>query len=410
MKGGKNPTPTSHKGLLVLSEPGLHRVERGLYLKVGTEGGKSWVFRYRIAGRLRSMGLGAFPDTKLTDARDRLTDARKLLSMSVDPIAERRERRAKLAQKSSNVTFRDAAEECVARLADEWRNAKHGTQWINTLDTYVYPYIGTMAAPAVTRTDVLACLSPIWTEKPETASRVRQRIERVLSYWAAKNHVRDYDNPARWRAGLDALLPKPTKVRKVQHHKALPYQQTHEFMTALRKREDTDARALEFLILTATRTNETRLAQWSEFDLKAGVWIVPGERMKSGREFRVPLSKRALEILKAQKGRHDTWVFPGAKLGRPVNQNAMLNVLKDLGYKVTAHGFRSTIRDWIAETTDAGREVGEMVLGHAVGDKTEEAYRRGDLFQKRAALMEKWATYCAKKPASVTPLNSEAVS
>jgi integrase len=398
---------TDHKSLVGLAKEGLHRVDRGLYLKVGTEGGKSWVFRYRVGGRLRGMGLGSFPETKLTEARDKLTSARKLLSLAVDPIEERRDRRAKLAAKSSEITFKQAAEECIGARASGWRNGKHSTQWTNTLDTYAYPFIGKMPAGKVTRSDVLAVLNPIWSSKPETASRVRQRVESVLSYWAAKNHVTGYDNPARWRAGLDSILPKPTKVRKVEHHAALPYTGMYEFMTKLRAREGSEARALEFAILTATRTTETRLAQWSEIDLKAATWTVPGSRMKHGRDFEIPLSKRAVEILKGQHGLDGQWVFPGTKAGSPINQNALLNTIKDLGYDVTAHGFRSTIRDWIAETTNAGHEVAEMVLGHAIGDKTEAAYRRGDLLQKRAALMEKWAAYCAKKPASVTAIHGQ---
>lgn len=399
---------TDHKSLLGLAKKGLYRVDRGLYFKVGTDngGGKSWVFRYRVGGRLRAMGLGGFPDTKLSDARNKLTDARKLLNAAVDPIDERAERRAKLAAKTAEHTFKQAAEECIDARAAGWRNAKHSTQWTNTLETYAYPYIGTMPARKVTRSDVLAVLNPIWSEKPETASRVRQRVEAVLTYWAAKNHVNGYDNPARWRAGLDQILPKPTKVKAVEHHAALPFADVYEFMQKLRTRASSDARALEFAILTATRTTETRLAQWSEFNLKSATWRIPGARMKHGRDFDVPLSKRAVEILKAQHGLNDQWVFPGTKQGSPINQNALLDTIKDMGYDVTAHGFRSTIRDWIAETTNAGREVAEMVLGHAIGDETEAAYRRGDLLQKRAALMEKWAAYCAKKPASVTALHA----
>jgi integrase len=398
---------TDHKSLLRLAETGLHRVDRSLYLKVGTEGGKSWVFRYRVGGRLRGMGLGSFPDTKLSEARDALTSARKLLSLAVDPIEERRERRAKLAAKSSEMTFKQAAAECIAARAAGWRNAKHSTQWTNTLETYAYPYIGTMAAGKVMRSDVLACLNPIWADKPETASRVRQRIESVLAYWAATKHVHNYDNPARWRAGLDSILPKPTKVKAVEHHAALPFTGMYEFMQKLRARQGSEARALEFAILTATRTTETRLAQWSEFDLKAATWTIRKERMKHGREFEVPLSKRAVEILKGQQGLSDQWVFPGTKHGSPINQNALLDTIKDMKYQVTVHGFRSTLRDWIAETTNAGHEVAEMVLGHAIGDKTEAAYRRGDLLQKRAALMQRWADHCAKKPASVTALNAK---
>jgi integrase len=281
-----------------------------------------------------------------------------------------------------------------------WRNAKHAYQWEATLAQYAAPVIGALSVQAVDTSLVLKVLEPIWTTKTETAGRLRGRIETVLD-WAAVRGFRTGDNPARWRGHLDKLLPAPCKVRKVEHHAALPYAEVGAFMTDLRQREGVAARALEFAILNAARTGETLGAAWSEIDMGARLWTIAGHRMKGGREHRVPLSPAAMALLTLmQKLKIDDHIFPGMKAGRPMSNMAMLALLRRMGRgDLTAHGFRSSFRDWAAERTNFPSEVAEMALAHAVGDRVEAAYRRGDLFEKRRRLMTAWADFFTKKPA-----------
>jgi integrase len=386
-------------------KPGLYPDGNGVYLQVtlGADGAprKSWLFRFRMLGRReRRMGLGAFPDVSLQQARDNASSARKLCKDGIDPVEARKAGRAKaqLADARS-ITFNQCAKAYITAHRAGWRNIKHASQWTSTLETYASPVFGTLPVHAIDVGLVTKALEPIWSTKPETASRVRGRIEAVLD-WAKVRGYRAGENPARWRGHLDHLLPARTKVRKVEHHAALPYCEIGAFMPALRERDALAARALEFAILTAARTSEVINARWDEIDLRAKVWTVPAERMKSGREHRVPLSDAAVRILDRMQGvRENDHVFPGERR-EALSNMAFLMLLRRMGHaELTAHGFRSTFRTWAAECTNYPREVVEAALAHIVGDATEQAYQRGDMFEKRRRLMTTWAEYCAKPPA-----------
>jgi integrase len=340
------------------------------------------------------MGLGSLNTVTLAMAREAARKWRHVLLEGRDPIdqrnAELQQRRLEAAR---HVTFKECAEAYMTAHQAGWRNEKHRAQWSATLAAYAYPVIGELRVSAVDTAVVLKCLEPIWKRKPETANRLRGRIESVLN-WAAVRRLRSEDNPARWRGHLDKLLPAPGKVRAVKHHAAMPYADVPQFMTELRALQDSSARALELTILTALRTGEVINAGWSKIDIAAKVWTVPAERTKAGREHRVPLSKRAIEILDGLPRGH--YLFPGRD-GRPLSNMAMLKTLERMGYgDMTVHGFRSTFRDWAADTTSYPNHVVEMALAHAIGDKVEAAYRRGDLFVKRRRLMEEWAQYCGQ--------------
>jgi integrase len=370
----------------------------GLYLQVSEWGTKAWVFRYMVDGKSRTMGLGDLSTFTLKEARERARAQRQLIADGIDPLGEREKKKtaAKL-EAAKAISFEDAAEKYIKAHAPGWKNAKHSEQWRNTLATYAYPVFNGIPVSAIDTTLVLNVVEPIWTKKSETASRVRGRIEAVLD-WAAARGYRDGENPARWKGHLSKLLPAKTKVTKVRHQPALPYVELPEFMTALRPNGSVSAQALEFTILCATRTSETILATWSEFDLDAMIWTIPGERTKSGRLHRVPLSERAVELLKSIP--HETgskYVFPGARRGMPLSNMAMLELLRGMkGNGLTVHGFRSSFRDWCAEQTNFPREIAEAALGHVLSDKTEAAYQRGDLLEKRRKLMTAWSSYCGK--------------
>ena len=390
--------------------PGLYGDGGGLYLQIAPSGARSWIFRYQHAGRRRYMGLGGAATVTLAEARQKATEARKLLGEGKDPIGSARAQvAATAAEQAKTITFREAAERYIASHATGWRNAKHITQWQATLETYAFPVFGEVSVAAVDVAMVLRVLEPIWTGKTETARRVRGRIEAILD-WAAARDMRTGDNPARWRGLLMHLLPKRSLATAVRHHPALPYARMGEFLAALRLQQGTAARALEFLILTAARTSEATGARWSEIDTGAATWTVPPERIKAGREHRVPLSEPALAIIQAMaETRQGEFVFPGGRRGRPLSNMAMAGVLERMGWhEITVHGFRSSFRDWAAERTNHPREVAEMALAHAVGDKVEAAYRRGDLFDKRRCIMADWARHCAQvdKPAgaNVVPI------
>jgi integrase len=377
----------------------------GLYLQV-TPGAKdhcskSWLFRYASGNRKeRYMGLGSFDVVSLAEAREKAAECRKLRDQGKDPIETRSAQRATAAaERVKAMTFDQCAERYIAAHRAGWRNPKHAAQWQTTLATYVSPTFGPLPVHAVDVGLVIKVLEPIWSTKPETASRVRGRIEAVLD-WAAARGFRDADNPARWKGRLDKLLPRPSKVRAVQHHAALPYREIGAFTRLLRDRPATAARALEFAILTAARTGEVLRASWSEIDLKTKIWTVPANRMKSGREHRVPLSDAALAVLEQMNSlRQNDRIFPGDRR-ETLSDMALLMLLRRMNRSdLTAHGFRSTFRDWAAERTNFPSEVVEMALAHAVSDKVEAAYRRGDLFEKRRKLMDAWASYCARSEA-----------
>ncbi len=368
---------------------------------------KSWLFRYARFGKDTWLGLGPFPDVSLKAAREFARDERTKLRAGIDPLTDKRTRR-RSAQfvEASMKTFSDCADAYIDSHAPEWRNPKHTEQWRNTLANIAGPVFGHLPVNEVDTALVMRCLEPIWNTKTETASRLRGRIESVLS-WATVHGYRVGDNPARWRGHLKELLPSPNKVSGVTHHPALPYTEIGTFLAQLRKEEGVASRALEFTILAAARTIEVIGAHWSEFDLEAKTWTVPPERMKAKREHRVPLSSTANKLISGMEGYSKDYVFPGHKRGSHLSNGGMLAVLKRMERtEITVHGFRSTFRDWCAEMTAYPSEVAEMALAHTLRDKTEAAYRRGDLFDKRRKLMNEWARYCDKVQgkARVTPI------
>lgn len=375
----------------------------GLGLNVTQSGSKSWILRYQIGGVRRDLGLGGYPDVTLAQAKEAARAARAKIKQGIDPIEDAKAARSRLiASRASAMTFSQAATQYISTHEATWRNAKHAQQWRNTIESYANTVIGDVLVQDVKLPQILAVLEPIWRTKTETASRLRGRLESVLD-WSAARGLRPTDNPARWKGLLDKLLPAPGKIAKTDHHRALPYAELPAFMKTLATQDGIGARALEFTILTACRSGEVRGARWSEFDLDAAVWTIPADRMKAGKEHRVPLSDRALTIIKRQQ---DTsfcdYAFPSSReskastvQGTPLSDMTLAAVLKRMGVAAVPHGFRSTFRDWCAEQTDYPREVAEMALAHAIGNKVEAAYRRGDLFDKRKQLMQEWATYAS---------------
>jgi integrase len=378
--------------------PGMYADGGGLYLRVTHSGTKNWVFRFMLNGRPRWMGVGPLHTIGLAEARNRAAGFRLQRHDGIDPIERRRaERQGARLDAAKAVTLKECAATYTASHRPGWRNPKHAAQWEATLATYAEPVMGGLSVQAIDTALVLKVLEPIWTVKPETAGRVRGRIESILD-WAKARGYRAGENPARWRGHLDKLLPSRSKVQRVEHHAALPYAELPRFLVSLREQEGIAARALELAILTAARTGEVIGAQWGEMDLLGKTWTLPAVRMKAGREHRVPLSGPALAILQEmQAHRHadDAFVFPGARPGRPLSNMAFLMLLRRMGRAdLTAHGFRSSFRNWAAERTNFPAEVAEMALAHTVSDKTVAAYNRSDLFERRRRLMAAWATFC----------------
>jgi integrase len=380
----------------------------GLYMQV-KDGSRTWVFRFQIAGRRRTMGLGAITDMSIDQARRRARELRHLVREGVDPIDRRQAAGYAVVHA---ITFSQCAEAYIEAHRAGWRNPKHAAQWANTLSAYAYPAIGDLPVRAVDTALVMKCLTPIWTAKTETAARVRGRIETILDWAKASGH-RQGENPARWKGHLENLLPKNSHVRQTKHHAALPYTEINEFAADLRQYDGINARALEFAMLCGARTGEVIHMKWPEVDLAKRLWTVPAERMKMKKEHRVPLSDRAFAIIKEMAAiRTSDYVFPGKKPNRPLGDNALLQMIKRMGRKgaITTHGFRSTFSDWCAEQTHFPEEVRKMAIAHAVGDKVEAAYRRGDLFQKRRQLMDAWSNYIDRpaEDGTVVPLVREA--
>jgi integrase len=382
----KPPTITK-----LAQQRGRHHVGDGLYLVIKSNPGHgSWLFRYMRHDRAREMGLGPYPDCSLEGARKKLAAARALLhNDDVDPIDHRR------TEKQKAMTFGECMRQYIADHEAGWRNEKHRWQWTHALEQYVLPTLDRVPVSEVDTAAVRRVLAPIWHEIPETAKRLRGRIEKILD-WAKAMTLRSGDNPAAWRGNLQTLLPAKSR-RKVTHYPALPYANLPEFMTDLRRRTGVSARALEFAVLTAARTGEVLGAEWGEIDLKRRVWMVPAHRMKALRDHRVHLCDRAIEILgEMRKLGHEGFVFPGTKRDKPLSNMVMLQLLRRMGRgDLTVHGFRSTFRDWCAEQTTHPSEVAEMALAHTVGDKVEAAYRRGDMFDRRRQLADEWAAFCA---------------
>jgi integrase len=358
--------------------PGTHADGLGLYLNVGEAGTKSWVFRFQLDGRRHEMGLGSVHDVTLAEARQKARDARRLKLDGVDPLAAKRASRAATrAAQATAVTFSHCAEAYMVAKRSEWRSPVHARQWRQSLRDYVLPAIGAMSVQAIDTALVLRVLEPIWKDKTTTASRVRNRIELILDFAKARGY-RDGANPAAWRGHLENLLAKPTKVKRVEHYAALPYRDLPQFMSELRQLQGIGARALEFLVLTAARSMEVIASKTSEFD--DDIWTIPGDRMKAGREHRVPLSAPALALVDVVSGH--------------IPQKAMGVSLAKLRPGTTVHGFRSSFKTWASEATSFPNHVVEQALAHTIGSAVEAAYRRGDLLDKRRELMNAWATYC----------------
>lgn len=401
-------TDTAIRGALA---PGKYGDGGGLWLVVGPTGAKSWVFRFKIHGRERSMGLGPYPTVPLSKARTEAQRHTRARAEGQDPLKLREEERAQARlDAAQSKTFKEAATECIASRKSRWKNEKHGAQWDSTLETYVYPIIGDLPVGYVDRGYVLEVLEQVvpavvtadgrevyppgklWEARPDTAMRVRGRIELVLD-WATFRDYRKGDNPARWQGNLAFALQK---VNKATHHAALPYEKIAAFMQSLRGRDGMAPLALEFLILTAARTSEALGATWAEFDGALTVWTVPADRMKAKKEHRVPLSPPAQAVLaKAREAKRSEYVFPSYSAKRPMSNMALLATLHRMGRTdITVHGFRSTFRDWAAEKTTVPHDVAEMAIAHTVSDAVVAAYKRTDLFDRRRALMEAWADYC----------------
>jgi integrase len=383
-----------------LKAPGLYPDGAGLYLQVTSGNAKSWLLRYSLRGRPREMGLGSLRKVSLADARKKTAECHKLLEEHIDPIEHRTAARAKSAlANTKTVTFKEAADAYIAAHRAGWKNLKHAWQWPATLEAYAFPEIGKIAVSDIDTALVLKVLQPIWESKPETANRLRGRIEQVLDSAKALNQ-RSGENPARWKGNLSRLLPPRSKVRKIKHHAALPYGKMPAFLKALRTQKGSAARALEFTIMTAARTGEVLGARRQEINTSERMWTIPAERMKAGKEHRVPLSANALQLFNSTDAVDAAdFVFSGRQPGKPLSNMAMLTLLGRMGHgDLTVHGFRSTFRDWAAERTNFPNEVVEMALAHVIDDKTEAAYRRGELLDKRRKLMDAWANYCSSKP------------
>lgn len=379
----------------------------GLYLQVTSsreQFTRSWIFRYTSPTTLkrRELGLGSTRTRKLADARTLSAELRLTILNGLDPKDERdKERASAITQRANQTTFDEAVIQCMAAKSLEWKNIKHGQQWQNTLATYASPLLGKMPVDQITTELVHRVLQPIWIKKTETATRVRQRIEVVLDWCKARGYCNG-DNPARLKGALGELLPRSQKIKKVEHHPAIPYTQINEFVLALRKEGGSAPLALEFMLLTAARTGEVVAAKWDEVDFDSLVWTVPAERMKSSKEHRVPLSKRAVEILQAMMAaKQNEYIFPGHSVAKNshMSTGTCRIVMKrmDNFSQYTPHGLRSTFRDWAAETTSFANETLELALAHTIPNKAEAAYRRQDQLEKRAKLMQQWETYVTKQ-------------
>lgn len=389
-----------------LIDAGTYEDGDGLRLIVKASGRKSWVLRFQLNNKRREMGLGSFPDLSLKKARLATSVLREQLFNGIDPLiardAERKAlRAAQLKEVTKTAPFDDLAADYIAAHRAGWKNAKHAQQWENTLKTYASPILGKLSASDITTAHVLEVLNKddFWINKSETASRVRNRIELVLDAAKAMG-LRDGENPARWRGHLDKLLPRHDKVQTVKHHTALPYQELPAFMALLDKSADMTTKAIQMTILTACRTSEVLNATWDEINLSSSTWTIPATRMKARKEHRVPLAPAVITLLESVPHiEGNPYIFAGMRQGRPLSNMAMLMGLRRMERgDLTMHGFRSTFRDWAGECTPHPRDVCEQALAHSLGNAVEAAYRRGDLFEKRRALMADWAVYCTSKP------------
>lgn len=393
------------------AKPGRHVDGNGLHLLVKASGARSWVLRFTLHGKTRDVGLSRCPEAlvllaqsgreelSLAQARDLAAIYRLKVRAGIDPLSEREQQAAasRVAQaqdEAAQLTFYDAAQSYLASRESTWRNAKHRQQWHNTLSAYVFPSLGALPVADIGTAEVLAVLEPIWKSKAETANRVRGRMEAIIDAARARGHFSG-ENPARWRGHLDKILPARQRLSR-GHHAAMPFDEVPAFLEQLRAREAVAAMALEFTILTAARTGEVLGATWAEIDFEKRTWTVPALRMKAGREHRVPLSSRAVEVLNETRKLENPFLFPGQR-GGPMSSMAMAMLLRRMGHELTIHGFRSSFRDWASETTAFPHEVCEMALAHSISNKSEAAYRRGDIFDKRRMLMDEWAHFCCSE-------------
>lgn len=387
--------------------PGRHGFGDGLWLDVGGRR-RSWSFRYMVAGRARAMGLGSYPTVSMADARRKIEDARSLIAAGKDPIDQRRSAKAeRTLEANRSVTFDQAAAAYIREHETGWRNPKHRAQWRSSLATYASPTIGKLPVADITTEHVLAVLRPIWKKKPETAVRVRGRVETVLASAIAQGWAKE-PNVARWHNHLQMVLPARSKVAPVQPHPALPYSELPAFLAALRPREDFSSWAMQFAILTAARSGEVRGMVWTELDLDPALWVVPASRMKAHREHVVPLSEAALAVIEkaaAVRGKSE-FVFPGMQPHRPLSDMSLLALLRRLGRDdITTHGFRATFKTWASDCTDYPREVIEAALAHTIGEQAEQSYQRGSWLPRRRALMDDWARFCGgQRTGAVVPL------
>lgn len=385
-----------------LTKPGQHPVGTvpGLRLFVKPSGARSWILRTMVGTKRKDIGLGGYPEVTLAVAIEKARAAKNEIQKGIDPVAERKAKKTHIEW-----TFKACALAYIDAFRPSWKNAKHAQQWENTLETYIYPEFGDKHIRTIEKSDVIDAISPHWTTKNETMVRVRNRIELVINWAVARGYRPEGLNPAAWRGNLDQALPKPSKVNNRQHHTAVAIDEVHAFLTKLRTLEGTSLRCLEFVILTACRSGEARLATWSEFDPTNQVWNIPGERMKSGRPHRVPLTDAVLALLvklprfQDAQGKDVPLVFPGRDVMKPLSDMSLTAIMRRMELDAVPHGFRSTFRDWAAEKTNYPNEVVEMALAHAIGSGTEAAYRRGDLFDKRRHLMSDWAKFTNTAPA-----------
>ena len=374
---------------------------RGLYLQVSHSGAKSWILRYQLNGVGHEMGLGSAAEFTLKEARERARLHRQLLADGRDPLQERRA--AKAAAKvaaAKRLTFADCAQRYFDQNESKWRNASHRDQFLGTLRMYAFPVLGDMDVASIDTPDILRAVEPHWNSTAITVDRTRGRIEQVIDWAIVRGHRPAGPNPARWKGHLDQVLPAPRKIAPIVHHNAMPFQDVPAFMAALRQQDTVAARALEFLIHTAARTGEVTGATWAEIDLDNKTWTIPANRMKAGREHRVPLSDHCIALLKAlPREAGNAFVFIGSRAGAGLSRMALPWVMDRLDQKVTIHGFRSSFRDWAGEVTSFAHDICEAALAHVRGDHSVRAYARGDLFDKRRKRMETWAKFCAAPPA-----------
>ena len=393
------PFLNSARSVQSINITGYHRCGDGLYLQVANQSSKSWLYRYKspVTKKQREMGLGSYKFVDLAQARQKALENKKMVIEGKDPIEERKAKQNRVQiEKSRDLTFKEIAEACIASKSHEWKNAKHAQQWKNTITTYAFPVLGNVQISQITTDLILKVLEPIWVSKAETASRVRQRLEMIWDYAKARSYVTG-ENPARLKGHLDKILSKTSKVKRVRHFPALPYKQIGAFVEKLRNEVGVSPLALEFKILTVSRTSEVTGAKWSEMDTKDAVWTIPAARMKAEKEHRVPLCSRAIEILDSIKSNRNPmdYVFPGMKHNTGLSNNAFLTLLKTMKISnITPHGFRSTFRDWASEEAHQfPGETIELALAHTIKNKTEAAYRRGDQLERRRELMALWEEY-----------------